>query len=96
MKNPELKDVLRVCPHCLHNEMLEELMTEQQVADYLGLALVTLKTRRYYRTGPEFVSFVNNREFKGASGGRPQVRYRKSAVKAWLDAHTVKPRKRKP
>lgn len=56
----------------------DELLTEKQLAEYLGLSLSTVRRLRYAGTGPPVVWL----------GSRP--RYRRSDVDAWLAAGGTK------
>ena len=50
----------------------EKLLTTKEVAEYLDIALSTVKQYRVNRTGPVYIKVG------------PLVRYRKSDVDAWL------------
>jgi len=50
-------------------------LTPHEVAEYLGVAISTLRQWRYLGTGPAF-SKINPRI----------IRYRQSAIDQWLDA----------
>lgn len=53
--------------------MDEGLMTTEQVAEYLGIAVSTLQLYRAMGTGPRYVKIL-----------RRLVRYRKSVIDEWL------------
>lgn len=53
-----------------------ELMTPQEVADWLRLSVDTLENHRIRGTGPKFVKLGNQR--------RSPVRYRRADVEAWM------------
>lgn len=56
-----------------------DLLTPDQAAAYLQLPVRQLQTWRYLHTGPAYIK-----------AGRA-VRYRRSDLDAWLDAHRVAP-----
>ncbi|MEN4449993.1 helix-turn-helix domain-containing protein [Mycobacterium sp. SM3041] len=56
---------------------LDQLMTTQEVADYLGTSKGTLEVDRYYGRGLPYVRF-----------GR-RIRYRASDIAAYLEANLV-------
>ena len=55
----------------------DPLLNEQQAADYTGLSVHTLRTKRCRGGGPPFVKM-----------GR-SVRYKLSDLNAWIEARTV-------
>ncbi len=55
---------------------MEDVLTERQVSDWLGLSQPTLSRHRLHRTGPPFVRLSARR-----------VGYRRGAVEAWLSQH---------
>ena len=55
-----------------------KLMTQEEVAEYLGYSVGTVENWRYRKVGPDYIK---------AEGG---IRYRPAAVEKWLDAKTVK------
>lgn len=55
---------------------VDQLITETQAADFLGIAIRTLQKWRMNGTGPKFVR-VSSR----------CVRYRRRELIAWADAH---------
>jgi excisionase family DNA binding protein len=57
----------------------DELMTEQEVADYCRVSLRTVQRWRHDRTGPPVIW----------AGNRP--RYRRSQVDAWLERKAEEP-----
>jgi hypothetical protein len=59
----------------------DELLTPQQVHDDYDIATQTLANYRWRGLGPAYV--------KG-HGPNGRVRYRRSAIEKWLDAHTVR------
>jgi excisionase family DNA binding protein len=63
----------------------ERLLTQQQLADYLGVSVPTIQRWRRQGTGPPFLLL----------GTRP--RYRRAQVDAWLDEQATgrKPRRRR-
>ena len=63
-------------PHfrCCRLPCVDELLTEQEVADYCKVSVRTVKRWRAEGTGPPFLR-----------AGR-QVRYRKRDVDAWLES----------
>lgn len=62
------------------NDILgDELLTREQVAKWLGLEAHTLACWRCSQKGPPMVKF--------GSGRSSAVRYRRSAVEAWLTDH---------
>ncbi len=65
----------------------EALMTQQALADYLGVSVPTVQRWRRNGTGPPYLLI----------GPRP--RYRRAQVDAWLDEQAAarrKPRRRRP
>jgi predicted DNA-binding transcriptional regulator AlpA len=58
------------------DDMKERLVIPEVVANHLGVSCGQLAQMRYLGTGPEFIKI----------GSR--VRYRMSAVSAWLDSQT--------
>jgi len=54
---------------------MDDLLSPQQLADYLGLSVGSIYGMNYSRTGPPAIKV-----------GR-QVRYRRSDVEQWLDAN---------
>jgi len=63
--------------------MTDPLLTPKQVQAQYGIAQKTLANYRWQGIGPEYV--------KAHPGQYGRVRYRRSAIDAWLNAHTVKP-----
>jgi predicted DNA-binding transcriptional regulator AlpA len=56
----------------------DTLLTERDLAVYIGLSLPTLQRMRAAGTGPQFVQLSQRR-----------IAYRRSAVDAWLAARTT-------
>lgn len=66
----------------LESKVSDELLTPKQVqADY-GFSPQTLANWRWMNTGPTYI--------KTSPGRSGRIRYKRSAVEAWLDAQTVK------
>lgn len=63
--------------------MADQLITPKQVQDEYGIAAKTLANYRWQGIGPEYV--------KAHPGQYGRVKYRRSAVEAWLTAATVTP-----
>ncbi|MFJ3617690.1 helix-turn-helix transcriptional regulator [Streptomyces iakyrus] len=63
--------------------MADQLLSPKQVHDEYGIALQTLANYRWQGIGPAYVKTNPSR------AGR--VKYRRSAIEAWLDAQTVRP-----
>lgn len=61
--------------------MAAELLTPKQVEDEYGFKVSTLANWRWTGTGPEFI------KTSGVSG---RIKYKRSAIEAWLDSLTVK------
>lgn len=59
----------------------DQIMTAKDVADEFGIAAQTLANWRWKRTGPKFI--------KTSPGKGGAVKYRRSAIEAWLDEKTV-------
>jgi predicted DNA-binding transcriptional regulator AlpA len=59
-------------------EFLVPLLTEKQVAKWLGLSLPSLQRMRSKGSGPPFVQLSQRR-----------IGYKKSDVENWLQAHTI-------
>jgi predicted DNA-binding transcriptional regulator AlpA len=57
---------------------VDNLLTERDLAVYLGLSLPTLQRMRAAGTGPQFVQLSQRR-----------IAYRRSAVDAWLAGRTT-------
>jgi predicted DNA-binding transcriptional regulator AlpA len=55
----------------------DELLDTKQTAAWLGVAPITLEVWRVKRRGPDYIVL-----------GTRSIRYRRSAVQAWLDAQT--------
>ena len=60
------------------NQVPDILLTERDLAVYLGLSLPTLQRMRADGTGPQFVQLSQRR-----------IAYRRSDVDAWLTARTT-------
>ncbi|MBU5944916.1 AlpA family transcriptional regulator [Streptomyces sp. PAM3C] len=61
--------------------MADELLTPRQVQGEYGFTQQTLANWRWMGTGPAYIKTSPGR------GGR--IKYRRSAIEAWLDAQTV-------
>jgi hypothetical protein len=59
----------------------EGLLSPQQVESEYEIAQQTLANWRWKRIGPEYV--------KTSPGKGGRVKYRRTAIEAWLDNHTV-------
>lgn len=59
---------------------MSELLSQQALAEYLGVPLGTLTDWRYRGKGPAYAVVGKH------------VRYRATDVEAWLDAQTVTPK----
>jgi hypothetical protein len=66
--------------------MTGQLLTQQDVADYLQTTVRTLRRWRTERTGPPYV--------KWGTGASAKIRYRLEAVDAWLEAGGTPARRR--
>lgn len=65
------------------DHVLEEFLTPFQVAaQYPGITVQTLANWRWAGTGPDYIKTTP------ARSGR--IKYRRSAIDAWLDANTVR------
>lgn len=60
---------------------MAELLTPKQVQAEYGFKVSTLANWRWANIGPEFV------KTEGRSG---RIKYKRSAIEAWLDAQTVR------
>jgi hypothetical protein len=58
-----------------------ELLTPRQVQDEYGFKVSTLANWRWTGTGPDFIKTT------GRSG---RIKYKRSAIEAWLDAQTIR------
>ena len=58
----------------------DALLTTEQVAEMLGMSTDAVRMKRYRGDGPAFIRL-----------GHSSIRYRASAVDAWLDTRTVAP-----
>ncbi|MFC8724316.1 helix-turn-helix transcriptional regulator [Streptomyces bacillaris] len=61
--------------------MIDELLEPKRVQDEYGFPAQTLANWRWMGIGPEYI--------KTSPGRSGRVKYRRSAVEAWLDAQTV-------
>lgn len=61
--------------------MAEEFMTPRQVEEIYGFRVQTLAQWRWMGLGPDYIKLSPGR------GGR--IKYKRSAVEAWLDECTV-------
>ncbi|KPC79540.1 helix-turn-helix transcriptional regulator [Streptomyces sp. NRRL S-4] len=61
--------------------MTDELLTPKQVAAEYGFTAGTLANWRWTGQGPDFI--------KAGPGRCGRIRYRRSAIEAWLNAQTV-------
>lgn len=61
--------------------MAAELLTPKQVQEEYGFKVSTLANWRWAGVGPEFIKTA------GRSG---RIKYKRSAIEAWLNAQTVK------
>ena len=63
--------------------MADTLLTPREVEAEYGFTLTTLRNWRYTGEGPDYIKQSPGR------GGR--IRYRRSAIEAWLEDRTVTP-----
>lgn len=63
--------------------MSDPLLTPREVEAEYGFTLTALRNWRYMGEGPDYIKTSPGR------GGR--IKYRRSAIEAWLDARTVTP-----
>jgi hypothetical protein len=63
----------------------DEMLTEQQAAEVLGLKPNTLRKYREKRTGPPY--------YRHGAGQRTRVRYKYSDLLAWRESRRVEPEK---
>jgi predicted DNA-binding transcriptional regulator AlpA len=57
---------------------LDPILSERELAEWLGVSLPSLQRMRAEGTGPRFVQLTQRR-----------IGYRKSAVELWLSARTI-------
>jgi hypothetical protein len=61
--------------------MLDELLSPKQVYAEYGFSPQTTANWRWMGTGPDYI--------KTTPGRAGRIKYRRSAIEAWLDAQTV-------
>lgn len=59
--------------------MEDRLITEEELADLVGWSLDWVRKQRRSGNGPDYIRL---------GGGKGHIRYRQSAVDAWLDERT--------